>query len=206
MSIKQSIEGKLQRYYGLTVAEANNQQIYRAVASTVRDQIMQKWMHSRMRNRELSRKQVYYLSVEYLLGRSLNCNVINLCNEDNYAQALKELGIDLQQILPVEPDPALGNGGLGRLAACFLDSLASLDIPAMGCTIRYEYGLFRQKIVEGQQVELPDNWLQNGNVWEVARTEDTVTVEFNGHVEESIDEFGNPQFNLVDSYQIDAVP
>ncbi|MDD6142557.1 MAG: glycogen/starch/alpha-glucan phosphorylase [bacterium] len=206
MSIKQSIEGKLQRYYGLTVAEANNQQIYRAVASTVRDQIMQKWMHSRMRNRELSRKQVYYLSVEYLLGRSLNCNVINLCNEENYAQALKELGIDLQQILPVEPDPALGNGGLGRLAACFLDSLASLDIPAMGCTIRYEYGLFRQKIVEGQQVELPDNWLQNGNVWEVARTEDTVTVEFNGHVEESIDEFGNPQFNLVDSYQIDAVP
>ena len=205
-SIKQSIEGKLLRYYGLTVAEANNQQIYRAVSSTVRDQIMQKWMNSRMRNRELSRKQVYYLSVEYLLGRSLNCNVINLCNEENYAQALRELGIDLQQVLPVEPDPALGNGGLGRLAACFLDSLASLDIPAMGCTIRYEYGLFRQKIVEGQQVELPDNWLQNGNVWEVARTEDTMTVEFNGHVEESIDEFGNPQFNLVDSYQIDAVP
>ena len=205
-SIKQSIEGKLQRYYGLAVSEANSQQIYRAVASTVRDQIMKKWMDSRMRNRELQRKQVYYLSVEYLLGRSLNTNVINLCNEQAYAQALKELGIDLQTILPVEPDPALGNGGLGRLAACFLDSLASLDIPAMGCTIRYEYGLFRQKIVEGQQVELPDNWLQNGNVWEVARTEDTMTVEFNGHVEESIDEFGNPQFNLVDSYQIDAVP
>ena len=205
-SIKQSIEGKLQRYYGLTVAEANNQQIYRAVASTVRDQIMQKWMHSRMRNRELSRKQVYYLSVEYLLGRSLNTNVINLCNEDAYAQALSQLGIDLQSILPVEPDPALGNGGLGRLAACFLDSLASLDIPAMGCTIRYEYGLFRQKIVEGQQVELPDNWLQNGNVWEVARTEDTVTVEFNGHVEEGMDEYGNQTFELVDTYKIDAVP
>ena len=205
-SIKQSIEGKLQRYYGLAVAEANPQQIYRAVASTVRDQIMQKWMNSRMRNRELQRKQVYYLSVEYLLGRSLNTNVINLCNEQAYAQALRELGIDLQSILPVEPDPALGNGGLGRLAACFLDSLASLDIPAMGCTIRYEYGLFRQKIVEGQQVELPDNWLLNGNVWEVARTEDTVTVEFNGHVEESIDEYGNPHFDLVDSYKIDAVP
>ncbi len=205
-SIKQSIEGKLQRYYGLTVAEANNQQIYRAVASAVRDQIMQKWMHSRNRNRELGRKQVYYLSVEYLLGRSLNCNVINLCNEENYAQALRELGIDVQAILPVEPDPALGNGGLGRLAACFLDSLASLDIPAMGCTIRYEYGLFRQKIVEGQQVELPDNWLQNGNVWEVARTEDTVTVEFNGHVEESMDEQGRAVYKLVDGYQIDAVP
>ena len=205
-SIKQSIEGKLQRYFGLTVAEANNQQIYRAVASTVRDQIMQKWMKSRHNNHELGRKQVYYLSVEYLLGRSLNCNVINLCNEDNYVQALKELGIDLQNILPVEPDPALGNGGLGRLAACFLDSLSSLDIPAMGCTIRYEYGLFRQKIVEGQQVELPDNWLQNGNVWEMARTEDTMTIEFNGHVEESVDEYGKHIFNLVDTYKIDAVP
>jgi len=206
-SIKQSIEGKLQRYFGLTVTEANNQQIYRAVASTVRDQIMKKWMESRMRNRELSRKQVYYLSVEYLLGRSLNTNVINLCNEDDYHQALKELGIDLQAILPVEPDPALGNGGLGRLAACFLDSLASLDIPAMGCTIRYEYGLFRQKIVEGQQVELPDNWLANGNVWEVARTEDTVTVEFGGRVEKAIDEFtGRELYNLVDTYKVDAVP
>ena len=205
-SIKQSIEGKLMRYFGLTVAEANNQQIYRAVASTVRDQIMGKWMLSRHRNHEEGRKQVYYLSVEYLLGRALNCNVINLCNENNYHQALKELGIDLQAILPVEPDPALGNGGLGRLAACFMDSLASLDIPAMGCTIRYEYGLFRQKIVEGQQVELPDNWLQNGNVWEVARTEDTVTIEFNGHVEEGMDEYGNQTFNLVDTYKIDAVP
>ena len=205
-SIKQSIEGKLQRYFGLTVAEANNQQIYRAVASTVRDQIMQKWMKSRHANHELGRKQVYYLSVEYLLGRSLNCNVINLCNEENYAQALRELGIDLQSILPVEPDPALGNGGLGRLAACFLDSLSSLDIPAMGCTIRYEYGLFRQKIVEGQQVELPDNWLQNGNVWEMARTEDTMTIEFNGHVEQGMDEKGNHVFKLVDTYKIDAVP
>ena len=206
-SIKQSIEGKLQRYFGLTVSEANSQQIYRAVASTVRDQIMKKWMDSRMRNRELSRKQVYYLSVEYLLGRSLNTNVINLCNEDDYAQALRELGIDLQSILPEEPDPALGNGGLGRLAACFLDSLASLDIPAMGCTIRYEYGLFRQKIVEGQQVELPDNWLANGNVWEVARTEDTVTVEFGGRVEKGYEEYtGREVYNLVDTYKVDAVP
>ena len=106
---------------------------------------------------------------------------------------------------PRSPEPALGNGGLGRLAACFLDSLSSLNIPAMGCTIRYEYGLFRQKLVEGQQVELPDNWLQNGNVWEVPRTEDTCTVEFNGHVEES-EENGRKVFKLVDTYQIDAVP
>jgi len=205
-SIKQSIEGKLLRYYGLTVAESNPQQIYRAVASTVRDQIMLKWSQSRTRNRNLGRKQVYYLSVEYLLGRSLNTNVINLCNEQNYYQALKELGINLQSILPEEPDPALGNGGLGRLAACFLDSLSSLDIPAMGCTIRYEYGLFRQKILEGQQVELPDNWLQNGNVWEVPRTEDTMTVEFNGRVECVTDEDGSQHYELVDTYKIDAVP
>ena len=204
-SIKQSIEGKLQRYFGLTVAEANNQQIYRAVASTVRDQIMKKWMESRMRNRELSRKQVYYLSVEYLLGRSLNTNVINLCNEDDYHQALKELGIDLQAILPVEPDPALGNGGLGRLAACFLDSLASLDIPAMGCTIRYEYGLFRQKIVDGQQVELPDSWLDNGNSWEMAVMEDACEVHFGGRVE-TVEENGVTKYVHRDYNTVELSP
>ena len=203
-SIKQSIVGKLQRYNGVTVQEATPQQLYKAVASTVRDQIMQKWMVSR-RLRDAKRKRLYYLSVEFLTGRSLNCNLINLCSQENYAKALSELGIDLQTILPEEPEPALGNGGLGRLAACFLDSLSSLNIPAMGCTIRYEYGLFRQTLVEGQQVELPDNWLQNGNVWEVARTEDTCTVEFNGHVEEG-EENGRQVFKLVDTYQIDAVP
>ena len=203
-SIKQSIVGKLQRYNGVTVQEATPQQLYKAVASTVRDQIMQKWMIFKQR-RDAKRKRLYYLSVEFLTGRSLNCNLINLCSQENYAQALQELGIDLQTILPEEPEPALGNGGLGRLAACFLDSLSSLNIPAMGCTIRYEYGLFRQKLVEGQQVELPDNWLQNGNVWEVARTEDTCTVEFNGHVEET-EENGRKVFKLVDTYQIDAVP
>ena len=203
-SIKQSIVGKLQRYNGVTVQEANAQQLYKAVASTVRDQIMQKWMVSK-KQRDAKRKRLYYLSVEFLTGRALNCNLINLCSEDDYAQALRELGIDLQTILPEEPEPALGNGGLGRLAACFLDSLSSLNLPAMGCTIRYEYGLFRQKLVEGQQVELPDNWLQNGNVWEVPKTEDTCTVEFNGHVEET-EEDGRTVFKLVDTYQIDAVP
>ena len=204
-SIKQSITGKLLRYNGVTVAEATSQQLYKAVASTVRDQIMQKWMVSREKRRHSRAKRLYYLSVEFLTGRSLNCNLINLCSEDNYRRALEELGIDLRSILPEEPEPALGNGGLGRLAACFMDSLASLNIPAMGCTIRYEYGLFRQKLVEGQQVELPDNWLQNGNVWEMAVTDDTCTVEFNGHVEE-FDEDGRKVFRLVDTYQIDAVP
>ncbi len=204
-SIKQSIEGKLLRYNGITVAEATPQQLYKAVASTVRDQIMQQWVKSREDRRNARGKRLYYLSVEFLTGRALNCNLINLCVQDDYAQALRELGIDLQAILPEEPEPALGNGGLGRLAACFLDSLASLDIPAMGCTIRYEYGLFRQKMVDGQQVELPDTWLQNGNVWEVAVTEDTCQVHFGGEVEE-YEENGRRFFRLNNAYTIDAVP
>ncbi len=204
-SIKQSIIGKLQRYYGVTVPDATSQQLYRALASTVRDQIMQKWMICRKNRKYEDRKMVYYLSVEFLTGRSLNCNLINLCSQQDYMQALKELDIDVRRVLPEEPEPGLGNGGLGRLAACFLDSLSSLNIPAMGCTIRYEYGLFRQKLVEGQQVELPDNWLQNGNVWEIPATEDTCTVEFNGHIEE-YEEDGRRIFKLVDTYQIDAVP
>ena len=187
------------------MADATPQQLYRALASTVRDQIMQKWMICRKNRKTEGRKMVYYLSVEFLTGRSLNCNLINLCSQQDYMKALKELDIDIMKVLPEEPEPALGNGGLGRLAACFLDSLSSLNIPAMGCTIRYEYGLFRQKLVEGQQVELPDNWLQNGNVWEIAATEDTCTVEFNGHIEE-YEEDGRRVFKLVDTYQIDAVP
>ena len=152
-SIKQSILGKLQRYYGVTEKEASHQQLYKAVASTVRDQIMQKWMISREKRQSLHGKRLYYLSVEFLMGRSLNCNVINLCSQGDYIQALEELGVNPRDVLSEEPEPGLGNGGLGRLAACFLDSLSTERIPAMGCTIRYEYGLFRQKMVDGQQVE-----------------------------------------------------
>jgi starch phosphorylase len=204
-SIKQSIAGKLQRYNGITVGEATPQQIYKAVASTVRDQIMPKWMHFRETQRNERGKRLYYLSVEFLTGRALNCTLINLCSQKNYAKALEDLGIRLLDILPEEQEPALGNGGLGRLAACFLDSLASLSIPAMGCTIRYEYGLFRQKMVDGQQVELPDTWLQNGNPWEVAMVEDTCQVQFGGEVEER-EERGRKVFRLVNAYTIDAVP
>ena len=155
-SIKNSIVGKLQRYNGLTIDEATPQQIYRAVASTVRDQIMQKYMISREERKRSRKKRLYYLSVEFLMGRSMYTNMLNLVSSQEYTDALKELGVDIQDLLKEEPEPGLGNGGLGRLAACFMDSLSSLDLPAMGCTIRYEYGLFRQKIVDGQQVELPD--------------------------------------------------
>ena len=183
-SIKNTIVGKIQRYNGLNIEEASPRQIYRAVASTVRDQIMQKQMQSREAWKKQKGKSLYYLSVEYLMGRSMYCNMLNLLSTKEYTEALEELGIDIRDVLKEEPEPGLGNGGLGRLAACFLDSLSCLDLPAMGCTIRYEYGLFRQKIVDGQQVEMPDSWLENGNVWETAMMEDTCEVHFGGHVEE----------------------
>ncbi|MCQ2457440.1 MAG: glycogen/starch/alpha-glucan phosphorylase [Clostridia bacterium] len=204
-SIKNTIIGKVQRYNGLTIEEATPQQIYRAVASTVRDQIMQKYMVAREERKKSRQKRLYYLSVEYLMGRSMYCNMLNLVSTKEYTEALAELGIDIRDVLKEEPEPGLGNGGLGRLAACFLDSLSSLDLPAMGCTIRYEYGLFRQKIVDGQQVELPDSWLDNGNAWETAVMEDVCEVHFGGHVEEMTVN-GRQQYITRDYYTVEAVP
>ena len=204
-SIKNTIIGKVQRYNGLPIEEASNAQIYRALASTVRDQIMQKVVECRDIRKKSKGKRLYYLSVEFLMGRSMYCNMLNLLSTKEYTEALQELGIDLREILKEEPEPGLGNGGLGRLAACFLDSLSSLNLPAMGCTIRYEYGLFRQKIVDGQQVELPDSWLDNGNAWETAKMEDTCEVHFGGHVEE-ITINGQQKFVTRDYYTVEAVP
>ncbi len=183
-SIKKSIVGKLQRYDGCALGDATIQQVYKAVASTVRDQIMQKWMFEKEARKNHKSKRLYYLSIEFLMGRSLHNNMLNLCATEAYQQAFDELGINMNDILREEPEPALGNGGLGRLAACFMDSLATLDYPAMGCSIRYEYGLFRQRIVDGQQVELPDSWLEHGNAWEIAVPEDSVEVHFFGTLQE----------------------
>lgn len=204
-SIKQSVIGKLQRYNGRSIEEATDQQIYRALASTVRDQIMQKYVIAREERKQANSKRLYYLSVEFLMGRSMYCNMLNLVSTDAYRQAMAELGIDLDKVLKEEPEPGLGNGGLGRLAACFLDSLSSLDLPAMGCTIRYEYGLFRQKIVDGQQVELPDSWLDNGNTWEMPVMEDACEVHFGGHVD-VVEENGAQKFVHRDYYTVEAVP
>ncbi|MBQ1946861.1 MAG: glycogen/starch/alpha-glucan phosphorylase, partial [Clostridia bacterium] len=137
-SIKKSIVGKIQRYNGRTLEDATEQQIYQAVASTIRDQIMQKWVAAREQDKTYMGKRLYYLSVEFLMGRSLHCNAVNLCSMENVREALMELGINWRHIIREEPEPGLGNGGLGRLAACFLDSLASVELPAMGCSIRYE--------------------------------------------------------------------
>ena len=204
-SIKQSILGKIQRYSGRTLEDATDQQIYQAVASTIRDQIMQKWVAAREADKTYMGKRLYYLSVEFLTGRSLHCNAVNLCSMDNVREALLELGINWRHIMREEPEPGLGNGGLGRLAACFMDSLASLNMPAMGCTIRYEYGLFRQRIVDGQQVEMPDNWLQNGNVWDVPAPDDTMQVHFGGKVR-TVQDYGRTNYVLEDARTVLAVP
>ena len=203
--IKQSITGKLQRYYGKTLGEATSYQVYYAVASTLRDQIMKRWVDSKEEDRQQGGKRVYYLSIEFLLGRALFNNALNLLATEPYTKALTELGLSWRDIMEEEPEPGLGNGGLGRLAACFMDSLATLDLPAMGSTIRYEFGLFRQKLQGGKQIELPDDWLQNGNIWEVASTEDVVEVHFEGQVV-SLQREGRQAYALTDYRTVEAVP
>ena len=203
--IKQNLTDKLKSNFGCEVVDATKEQLYKAVALTVRDEIMQRRTESRGVRKGTGSKKVYYLSAEFLIGRSLFSNMVNLVNEKNYAQALQELGLDKGMIYEEEPEPGLGNGGLGRLAACFLDSLSSLELPAMGCTIRYEYGLFRQKLVDGYQVEVPDNWLDEGNIWEIPRPNDTVEVRFGGRVEQ-YEEDGRMCFRTVDDVMVEAVP
>ncbi len=179
--IKQ-INEVLNRTFGKTIENATQNQLYKAFAITVKNEIMDKWAQSAYTP---DNKQVYYLSIEFLMGRALSNNMLNIGKRKDYQDACKQLGLDFESIASREPDAGLGNGGLGRLAACFMDSLATLDLPAYGCGIRYEYGLFRQKIIDGQQVEYPDAWLEDGNVWEVERPEERVEVHFGGHIKES---------------------
>lgn len=181
--LQEEIIGKLNRYFGKSLEEATPAMVYTACALKVRDSIMERWAVSHKVVKNQGSKKLYYLSFEFLMGRSLATNVLNLLKTKEYANVLKSLGADMCSIVEEENDAALGNGGLGRLAACFLDSLTTLDLPAYGSTIRYEYGLFKQKIVDGYQVEMPDPWLENGtSVWEVPRTEETVEVKFGGRV------------------------
>lgn len=179
------IKNKLIHNFGRTMENASKAQIYYACALCIRDGIMGKWLASRARELEQQKRKLYYLSVEFLQGRAMGNNLLALGQSGQYKEALEELGVSLNDIEELESDPGLGNGGLGRLASCFLDSLATLDYPAMGCGIRYEYGLFRQRIIEGNQVEVPDNWLENGGYpWEVMAPEDEVEVRFGGTIEE----------------------
>ena len=180
--LAQEIEGKVSRHFGKTLEDASPEMIYTAGALTARDRIMEMWAKSHKEVKKEGSKKLYYLSFEFLMGRLLSTNILNLMQTKEYVNALASLGYKLSDIVELENDAGLGNGGLGRLAACFIDSLTTMDLPAYGCTIRYEYGLFRQKIVDGYQTELPDPWLENGNAWEIARPEETVEVKFGGKV------------------------
>lgn len=181
-ALKKEIIGKVSRHFGKVMEDAKPQMVYTACALTARDKIMEKWAVSHQEVKHEGSKKLYYLSFEFLMGRLLCTNILNLMQTDVYAHVLEDLGYSLSDVAELENDAGLGNGGLGRLAACFIDSLTTLDLPAYGCTIRYEYGLFKQKIIDGYQVELPDPWLEHGNAWEIARPEETVEVKIGGYV------------------------
>ncbi len=180
--IKEEIIGKLSRHYGRTLEDATKNQIYKATAFTVKDSIMKRWVDYRRSQRTAHNKELFYLSFEFLMGRSLGNNLLNTGLTDDYEAVLESMGCSLAEISAQENDAGLGNGGLGRLAACFLDSLATLNMPSFGCSIRYEYGLFKQKIIDGQQIETPDDWLSDGTVWEIPRPEERQLVRFGGEV------------------------
>ncbi|AKL96822.1 glycogen phosphorylase GlgP [Clostridium aceticum] len=185
--IKHAIELKLQTLFGRNLKNASKSQLYKAVATALRDDIMKSWAYSKEKVLEENGKELYYLSMEFLMGRFFHNNLTNLMLEEKAEIACNELEIDLKEIQEREPDAGLGNGGLGRLAACFLDSLATLGLSGHGNGIRYEYGLFKQKIIDGYQVEMPDPWLEDGNVWEVAKPEEPEMVYFGGTVEKAIE-------------------
>lgn len=178
-----ALETKVQRMFGRTIRGASQEQMYQAISQVVSDLVKEQWAYSRELMRGHSEKEVYYLSMEFLMGRALGNNLINLGIEDLVVEVCQDLGLEFKEVKEVEPDAGLGNGGLGRLAACFMDSLASLGHKATGCGIRYEYGLFQQKIMDGYQVEVPDPWLENGTSWEIALPEETEIVKFGGFVE-----------------------
>ena len=205
-ALRDEIIGKLNRHYGRTLEDATPSHLYKAVALTLRDKIMEKWTPYRHFMRRKKEKEIYYLSFEFLMGRSLSNNLLNMGMTEEFRHVTESLGLDLDTLINVEQDAGLGNGGLGRLAACFIDSLATLDLPAYGCSIRYEYGLFKQKIIDGQQVEVPDPWLEDGTMWEIARPEEQVEVKFGGTVRTEYDEYGKMKVYYDNATTILAIP
>ncbi|MCR4956445.1 MAG: glycogen/starch/alpha-glucan phosphorylase [Lachnospiraceae bacterium] len=199
--LKKSIEYNMKSMYRKRLEDANAQEIFQTLSLAVKDVIIDQWMDTQRAMEEQDLKTVYYMSMEFLVGRALGNNLINLCVYKEVEEALKELGIDLNAIEDEEPDPALGNGGLGRLASCFLDSLSTLGYPAYGCGIRYHYGMFKQKIEDGYQVEVPDNWLKNGYPFELKRSEYAVTVRFGGDISTRMKDDGSIAF-VHENYQV----
>ena len=203
---KKSVADNLKVLYRKTVDEADKQQIFQAVSYSVKDIIMDRWLATQKTYEKEDVRTVVYMSMEFLMGRALGNNMINLTVYKDIKEALDEMGLDLNVIEDQEPDAALGNGGLGRLAACFLDSLATLGYPAYGCGIRYRYGMFKQQIKDGYQIEVPDNWLKDGNPFEIKRPEYSYEVKFGGYVRCYKDEDGRDKFVQEDYRSVIAVP
>ena len=201
------VKENVKSLYRKNLDEATKQQIFQAVSYAVKDTIIENWMKTQQQYEEDDPKIVYYMSMEFLMGRALGNNLINLTEYDEVKDALEELGFDLNVIEDQEPDAALGNGGLGRLAACFLDSLATLGYAAYGCGIRYRYGMFKQKIKDGYQVEVPDNWLKDGNPFELRRPEYAKEVKFGGYIRVEYDEATKRNKFIQEGYQsVRAIP
>ncbi len=204
---KKNIISNCKTLYRKNFDEADKQQQFQAVAYAVKDIIIDKWIATQKEYAKQDAKTVYYMSMEFLMGRALGNNMINLTVYDEIKEVLDELGVDINVIEDQEPDAALGNGGLGRLAACFLDSLATLEYPAYGCGIRYKYGMFKQEIRDGYQVEVPDNWLKDGNPFEIKRSEYATVVKFGGYVRSYRDEkTGRDMFVQEDYRAVTAIP
>ena len=204
-AFKKEVVNNVKTLYRRTIDEATQQQVFQAVSYAIKDTIIDQWIATHKEYEKQNAKTVYYLSMEFLMGRALGNNLINLTCYNEVKEALDELGFDLNVIEDQEPDAALGNGGLGRLAACFLDSLATLGYPAYGCGIRYRYGMFRQEIQDGYQIEKPDDWLADGNPFEVRRSEYACEVKFGGHVRVE-NKNGRNQFVQEGYSSIRAVP
>jgi len=203
---KRSVLYNIKTLYRKTLNEATPQQVFQAVSYAIKDQIVDDWMETQKAYEAQDAKMVYYMSMEFLMGRALGNIMINMQAYQPVKEALSELSFDLNAIEDQEPDAALGNGGLGRLAACFLDSLATLGYPAYGCGIRYRYGMFKQKIENGYQIEAPDNWLADGNPFELHRPEYTKIVKFGGYVTLRTDEFGRGFYSQEGYQSVRAVP
>lgn len=203
---KRSVLYNIKTLYRKTPEEATDQQIFQAVAYAIKDQVVDMWLDTQQQYEKKDPKTVYYLSMEFLMGRALGNMMINMKAYKPVAEALEELGLNLDVIEDQEPDAALGNGGLGRLAACFLDSLATLGYSAYGCGIRYRYGMFKQKIRDGYQIEVPDHWLENGNPFELRRPEYAKEVRFGGYVSVRVDENGRNNYYQEGYQAVRAIP
>ncbi|HAH63737.1 MAG TPA: glycogen phosphorylase, partial [Treponema sp.] len=203
---KENLSGRLRRQYGKDISQANKHDLFDAVSASALELIMDNWMATRHEYEKKPVKQLYYLSAEFLMGRALSNNLINAGIKDQVKEVLKDMNIDYDMIEDEEPDAGLGNGGLGRLAACFLDSLATLDYPGHGYGIRYEYGMFEQKIENGYQVEYPDRWLRHRDPWEIKRSDLAVTVKFGGNIAYGKTPDGRPRFYLENAEEVTATP